>query len=151
MKKNVDYVDGRHRNRWRKHNSYVGRQELKSYSKRWRDIKNLVFATNKHFSNTPCSCCWNIEKITTYRSRMWGTMHCCNIWFGNSISNSIRRKTKTWQHLYTTLRISSWNRAVSCLRSIYCRIWQTSHTKRMSYTCQRIYQIISNRQKLQTL
>ena len=72
------------------------------------------------------------KKITTYSSRMWETMHCCNLWFGNSqngIPNLIRRKTKVWQHLYSTSTISSG--AVSCLRSIYCRIWWTSHTKRI--------------------
>ena len=71
------------------------------------------------------------KKITTYSSRMWETTHCCNLWFGNSqngIPNLIRRKTKVWQHLYSTSTISSG--AVSCLRSIYCRIWWTSHTKR---------------------
>ena len=33
---------------------------------------------------------------------MWETMHCCNIWFGdsqNSIPNSVRRETKVWQSL----------------------------------------------------
>ena len=72
------------------------------------------------------------KKITTYSSRMWETMHCCNLWFGNSqngIPNLIRRKTKVWQHLYSTSTISSG--AVSCLRSIYWRIWWTSHTKRI--------------------
>ena len=72
------------------------------------------------------------KKITTYSSRMWETMHCCNLWFGNrqnGIPNLIRRKTKVWQHLYSTSTISSG--AVSCLRSIYCRIWWTSHTKRI--------------------
>ena len=126
------YVDGRYRDRWQKHNSYLGRLELESYTKRWWDTKNLVFAANKHVPNIPCSRCWKIKKITTYSSRMWETMHCCNLRFGNSqngIPNLIRRKTKVWQHLYSTSTISSG--AVSCLRSIYCRIWWTSHTKRI--------------------
>ena len=85
-----------------------------------------------------------------YNSRMWETMHCCNIWFGNrqnGIPNSIRRETKVWQHLYSTWSISNWNSTVSLLPSIYCIIWWTSQTKRMSCSCQMIYQIISTRQK----
>ena len=42
------YVDGRHRDRWWKHNAYMGRLEYKSYSKRWWGTKKLVFVTNKH-------------------------------------------------------------------------------------------------------
>ena len=42
------YMDGRHRDRWQKHNSYVGRLDLETYSKRWWETKNLVFGTNKH-------------------------------------------------------------------------------------------------------
>ena len=85
---------------------------------------------------------------------MWETMHCCNIWFGNrqnSIPNSIRKETKVWQHLSSTWSISYWNSTVSLLPSIYCIIWWTSQTKRMSCPCQTIYQIISTSQKLQTL
>ena len=108
-------------------NSYVGRLDLKSYSKRWSNTKKLVFATIKLAPNIPWSRCWSVEKITTYSSRMWETMHCCNIWFGESqsrIPNSVRKKNKFDS-------ISSSNGAVSCLWCPYGRIYWASHTKQM--------------------
>ena len=118
------------------------------------ETQNLVFAINKHVPNIPCIGCWNIEKTTTYNSRIWETMHGCNVKFGdrqNSIQNLIRRKTKAWQHVYSTWSLLVWNGIVSCSRSICGRIWWISHTKRMSYPWQRVYQIISNRRNLLTL
>ena len=56
------YMDGRHRDGWQKHNSYVGKLELESYSKRWWDTKNLVFTTNKHVPNIPCNRPWKTFK-----------------------------------------------------------------------------------------
>ena len=85
------YMDHKHRDRCRKHNSYVGRLELESYSKRWWDTKKLVFATNKHVPNIPVSCCWNNKKKSLRiaaeceKQCMWDSQ--------NGIPNSIRGET----------------------------------------------------------
>ena len=73
------------------------------------------------------------------------------IWYLAQINMSqypIQSFLKNWKNHYLYQQnqnhyLSHWNGAISCLRSIYCRIWWTSRTERMSCTCQRIYETIS--------